>query len=586
MKPKNDWCNVSVEPSEPTVEHGAPPAIEKSKVQVGRQLFLRVLAIAAIAYVILAYADGFLALPLREISSVIASWILDIIGYPVERRGTILATERFSFEVVPACSGSTALRVLIAVGIIIAGTHTRLNALRRVIAVILAIPIALIANGARVSALVAIGDARLQPVEGWPHDLIGLCVFFGALAVFALSVELLSIGVKRENKAPPMALQVVAWILWAIPFIPMWLWCVAAWANSPLDYGGWLGWLVAAGGGGLVCWRCGLMAHLAQTQRLHGAILLSASALLLLLGGLLDIYAVQAAAWLTSLAGIILLIRGWRALLLLSPWLAVVGLGMPIVGFQVTNLFGWHGAFASAALRGVLLLCFALCGVVLFIKLRPQSPLNAETVESASTTRMPLWSAGLVAILSVTFAGHTFLVNRGGGLLNEQRVRLDYLQGDWVGYDMALDANTASILGRDRVLMRQYVHNDQGVMLLVSSTGGDRHRAHPPEYCLTGAGWQVRSQEADVVQLANVPDVSATTLRLENENDETMHFVYWFSDGDIIVPSYRGMLVEDTKRRLLGQRTDWFLFRFYALDEQYLHDFMSQCAPYFEPVIN
>jgi EpsI family protein len=109
--------------------------------------------------------------------------------------------------------------------------------------------------------------------------------------------------------------------------------------------------------------------------------------------------------------------------------------------------------------------------------------------------------------------------------------------------------------------------------LLVTATGGDRHRAHPPEYCLTGGGWQVTARrEADILVAGQA--LAASRLDL-HQRDENLAFVYWFTDGTTVCPSYSALLREDTWRRLIGRRTNWFLIRAYAPTASAVDDFLA-----------
>ena len=76
------------------------------------------LTVAAAVFLLLESIDGFIAVPLRELSSILVQLFLGAFGFPITRAGTILSTPRMTFEVVPACSGSTTLRVLLFVCIV------------------------------------------------------------------------------------------------------------------------------------------------------------------------------------------------------------------------------------------------------------------------------------------------------------------------------------------------------------------------------------------------------------------------------------------------------------------------------------
>lgn len=111
--------------------------------------------------------------------------------------------------------------------------------------------------------------------------------------------------------------------------------------------------------------------------------------------------------------------------------------------------------------------------------------------------------------------------------------------------------------------------------LLISSTGGDRRRAHAPEYCLTGSGWQVRDRARQTLQLGDTSiETQLLTLRREPEADRWL--AYWFTDGRQTWTSFLAMLREDTFRRLRGKVTDWHVIRLIGRSEADLRAFAEQ----------
>ena len=130
----------------------APPAGPPS-----RRAWILAGSVAAGVFLVFESLAAFVATPLRELSSFLAQLVLGVTGFPVTRNGTILSTPNATFDVVPACSGSTTLQVLLFVAIVWCGVHPRLTPARRGAAVLLAVPLAILANAIRVAALVAAG---------------------------------------------------------------------------------------------------------------------------------------------------------------------------------------------------------------------------------------------------------------------------------------------------------------------------------------------------------------------------------------------------------------------------------------------
>ena len=519
------------------------------------------IAIAAVVFAVGELLDDHLALPLRELSSVIAGWVLDLARYPIERTGTIIATDRFRFDVVPACSGSSTLRTLVSVGIAWALLHPGLGGWRRWVAAAAAVPLAILTNGIRVAALVAIADARLAPVEGMLHEFIGLCTFAVALGSFFLIAE----GLARDSRsvpAGPGARWLGAGLLTILLTAPALLAMGSAWYNSPLDHFGWI-FLVLGCGLGWWLWHGGSPSPAPRTGTLLAAIAVICAAV----AAVMDVNAIHTFAAGLLVAALICAAAGPGMFLRLMPAIALAGLAVPPVGFLTTKISGWDGPTASLVMRS-LLAAAALGGG--FLLARRTSPSRAPAAAP---------SLILMAILALGVAIQVGLTARGvaPALLLPNP---PYLQGDWIGEDVPIDDQSATIIGRERVLMRRYHHDHFGeVQLILTTTGGDRHRAHPPEYCLTGSGWSInRSERAELTTPAGPIPVTLADLEKDGQH---VTFACWFTDGKIIVPGFHDMLAEDGLRRLAGQRTDWALVRLFSVQSAAVSAFATTFTPAF-----
>ncbi len=145
--------------------------------------------------------DSFLALPLRALSASLASFLLNSVSFPVQRQGTLLVAENFQWDVVPACSGSTSLRVLLTAAIIWCGIQPRLSWPRKLLCILGAIPLALLANGIRVAVLTYLGTIQLRPVEGLLHNLIGVAALMLGMGAVVLLTTLVMSDSQRTNCA-------------------------------------------------------------------------------------------------------------------------------------------------------------------------------------------------------------------------------------------------------------------------------------------------------------------------------------------------------------------------------------------------
>lgn len=127
-----------------------------------------------------------IALPLQFQASALASNLLGFIGIPVLREGNVIHLPSLTLDVVEACSGLRSLVSLITLAVIY-GYLFETRTLRRVILVILAVPIAVFANAFRIMGSGFLG-------EYWsPDKAEGFFHLFSGLLIFGVSFSLLLI---------------------------------------------------------------------------------------------------------------------------------------------------------------------------------------------------------------------------------------------------------------------------------------------------------------------------------------------------------------------------------------------------------
>ncbi|HEX7897930.1 MAG TPA: EpsI family protein [Planctomycetota bacterium] len=511
-------------------------------------------AAAAGIFLVLEIADAFVATPLRELSSAIVELGLGATGFPITRRGTLLSTPAVAFDVVPACSGSTTLRVLLFVGILWAGIRPGLTPGRRVLAALAAVPLALAANAARVAALVVAGHLAGEEPGGVFHATAGIVAFLLATLAAFLLTDRLAADVKP---APPGRLEgILTAALLAFLHVPFLAWCVNGW-RAGLDRFGWL-FVVAGVALGARRWR--RLPPRPGWER-AGTAAFAASLLVLLAALLVDVNLLRGLSLLGTALALALLARGPAGALALLPSAGLVYLGFPTVSYQLQALtlpvFGTASLGASLAAKAAL----AAAAVVADATLPVPTPGPVPARQGRP----------LLVILAAAFAAFQgYALNAAMGRVDARRLEMSWLQSDWEGRARPVGRSEAAYF-EGRVWSRRYTREDRAVDVLITSTGGDRHRAHPPEYCLTGDGWAVASSD-------EAKPLPGTRMRLRR-GERRMSFQYWFSDGETRLGSYQAMLVEDTLRRLRGRRTDWFLFR--AMSEagdDALDDFLSVFA--------
>ena len=123
---------------------------------------------------------------LKLLSSILTSNILQFLGYPIFREGVILHLSRGSFEVADPCSGIRSLISLLALGTILAYYSNGILS-KKIVLVLLAVPLALLGNTLRVVFFGLILETKEVLIsEGFLHTLTGLGVFaFAFLGLMA-----------------------------------------------------------------------------------------------------------------------------------------------------------------------------------------------------------------------------------------------------------------------------------------------------------------------------------------------------------------------------------------------------------------
>ncbi len=122
--------------------------------------------------------------PLKAAVAALASAALYHLGYPIARAGVVLSVGRYQLQVADACAGLNTMFTLEALGLLYLNLR-RYRALARKLALaVLLVPIALLANVARVMLLVLVtyhfGDAAGQ---GFLHGFAGIALLLIALGL-------------------------------------------------------------------------------------------------------------------------------------------------------------------------------------------------------------------------------------------------------------------------------------------------------------------------------------------------------------------------------------------------------------------
>lgn len=132
-----------------------------------------------------------IAFPLQLIASQFGEGVIRAVNIPVLREGNVLVLANITLEVAEACSGIRSLISLLTLAIVFGYIGDSRNWARVLIAAS-SIPVAVIANGARVAGTgVAAHYYGAAAAEGFFHEFSGWLVFIAAFAMMLLLHRLL-----------------------------------------------------------------------------------------------------------------------------------------------------------------------------------------------------------------------------------------------------------------------------------------------------------------------------------------------------------------------------------------------------------
>jgi exosortase len=143
-----------------------------------------------------------IAFPLQLLASRVGEWVIGSAGIPVLREGNVLILSNTSLEVAEACSGIRSLVSLITLGIVYS-YFTDSRAWVRTVVILATIPVAIIANGARVAGTGILahwwGPAA---AEGFFHEFSGWIVFLVAFLMILAIQQIIVRFAPRTRREP------------------------------------------------------------------------------------------------------------------------------------------------------------------------------------------------------------------------------------------------------------------------------------------------------------------------------------------------------------------------------------------------
>ena len=145
-----------------------------------------------------------IAFPLQLLASRAGEAVLNVAGIPVLREGNVLQLPTRPLEVAEACSGIRSLVSLLTLAIVL-GYFSERRTGRRVLIALSAVPIAILANAARVAGT-GLASELVSPAaaEGFFHTFSGWLMFVVAFAGLLVVQRLIS---RSDRRLVPSAIH-------------------------------------------------------------------------------------------------------------------------------------------------------------------------------------------------------------------------------------------------------------------------------------------------------------------------------------------------------------------------------------------
>jgi len=387
------------------------------------------------AVILFSYLTTVFSVELREISAIIAETILKVSGLAIERTNTILTLGDMTFDIIPACNGSTTLTVLFLCGLFLVAGNSNLGISRKILSVFLVVPVALIANGVRLALLVYASHVRGEIVaEGALHIAIGILSFLLALtALLAIFEVMKTVTSSKEVHHREGELFMFSMIVIALSFFPFFAACIRDWLGTEYNRNDMLGYLFFIPG---FFFYLKLWAH-SQQNRTHlkkSALLISAILLITTLFQVVNqnnyIYGISLIALLFL---IMLMERGLKVATMSIPSIMMIILSYSKISEVINQIFLNEGFLFPFLIKIVIMIILYI--LIYRIYKIPYCEIDKqETTQGKEKQLVPYYATVAVVSLSSLFLsiqGYTNIENE-----NRYTYHLDYLMGAWRGIEI------------------------------------------------------------------------------------------------------------------------------------------------------
>ena len=137
--------------------------------------------------------------PLQILASRLAAGALTVLSIPVLREGNILELPNQRLSVVEACSGIRSLLSLTFLALVY-GYFFERRIWLRVVLFVSTVPIAIVANGGRVTLTGVLTQVKPELAEGFFHEASGWVIFMVALVILIAFHRLLAAGAEMASR--------------------------------------------------------------------------------------------------------------------------------------------------------------------------------------------------------------------------------------------------------------------------------------------------------------------------------------------------------------------------------------------------
>lgn len=137
--------------------------------------------------------------PLQIVASKFAEWALDVMNIPVLREGNVLDVAGHQLSVIEACSGIRSLLTLTFLALIY-GYFFEKHLWVRAALFLSVIPVAILANGSRVTITGVLTTLKPELAEGFFHEATGLFLFLADFVILILAHQVFARAARWIDK--------------------------------------------------------------------------------------------------------------------------------------------------------------------------------------------------------------------------------------------------------------------------------------------------------------------------------------------------------------------------------------------------